>query len=122
MILSPASLVGKESVAELTAHLRSLIRIDTTNPPGNETAAARYIADVFKREGIDSTIIEPAPNRGNIIVRLKGDGSKRPLLLIALGLAKVSYKDWFKWVLPIQLALMAVCILFLILAVQINYS
>lgn len=45
-----------------------------------------------------------------------------PLLLIALGLAKVSYKDWFRWILPIQLALMAVCILFLILAVQINYS
>jgi uncharacterized ion transporter superfamily protein YfcC len=45
-----------------------------------------------------------------------------PLLLIALGLAKISYRDWFKWVLPIQLALMAVCILFLLLAVRINYS
>jgi len=43
-----------------------------------------------------------------------------PLLLIALGLARVSYKDWFKWVLPIQLALMAVCVLFLLLAVRIN--
>jgi uncharacterized ion transporter superfamily protein YfcC len=45
-----------------------------------------------------------------------------PLLLIALGLAKVSYRDWFKWVLPIQMALMAVCIVFLLLAIKINYS
>lgn len=44
-----------------------------------------------------------------------------PLLLVALGLAKVNYKDWLRWILPIQLALMVVCIIFLIIAVNINY-
>lgn len=44
------------------------------------------------------------------------------LLLIGLGLARVSYKDWFKWILPVQLVLMGVCIVFLLIAVSINYS
>jgi acetylornithine deacetylase/succinyl-diaminopimelate desuccinylase-like protein len=87
-----------ESIAELTAHFRNLIRIDTTNPPGNETAAARYIADVFEREGIHSKIIEPAPNRGNIVARLNGDGSKRPLLL--MGHLDVVVAEPDKWELP----------------------
>lgn len=43
------------------------------------------------------------------------------LLLIALGLARVSYRDWFKWVLPIQILLFVICALTLILAVNINY-
>ena len=71
-----------ETLEELITHLRNLIKIDTTNPPGNEITAARYIADVFKRENLESIIIEPSPGRGNIVARLKGDGSKRPLLLM----------------------------------------
>ncbi len=67
---------------EAICHLQELIRIDTTNPPGNETAAAEYIAGVFKREGIDSTILESAPGRGNIVARLKGDGRAAPLMLM----------------------------------------
>ncbi len=44
-----------------------------------------------------------------------------PLLLIGLGIARISYKDWFRWVLPVQLVLAGVCILFLIIAVTIGY-
>ncbi len=44
-----------------------------------------------------------------------------PLLLIAIGLAGVSYKDWLKWVLPIEIILALVCTIFLIIAVNINY-
>jgi acetylornithine deacetylase/succinyl-diaminopimelate desuccinylase-like protein len=84
-----------EAIAELTTHLRELIKIDTTNQPGNEIAAARYIAQVFEREGIASTIIEPAPDRGNIIARLKGDGSKPPLLL--MGHLDVVAAESVKW-------------------------
>ena len=87
-----------EAITELTAHLRNLIRFDTTNPPGNETAAARYIADVFEREGIHSKIIEPATNRGNIVARLKGDGSKPPLLL--MGHIDVVMAEPDKWERP----------------------
>jgi len=44
------------------------------------------------------------------------------LLLIGLGLARITYKDWFKWILPVQLVLMGVCIVFLLIAVSINYA
>jgi uncharacterized ion transporter superfamily protein YfcC len=44
------------------------------------------------------------------------------LLLIGLGLARITYKDWFKWILPVQLVLMVVCIIFLLIAVSIGYS
>ncbi len=67
---------------ETTRYLQDLIRIDTTNPPGNETKAAEYLAAVLKREGIEPTILESAPGRGNIVARLKGDGRAAPLLLM----------------------------------------
>lgn len=67
---------------EATQHLQELIRIDTTNPPGNETRAAECLASIFKRDGIESTILESAPGRGNLVARLKGDGRAAPLLLM----------------------------------------
>ncbi len=67
---------------EAIHHLRALIRIDTTNPPGNETVAAHYLAEVLHREGIDSVIVGHAPNRGNLVARLKGRGAAPPLLLM----------------------------------------
>jgi len=68
---------------ETTKYLQDLIRIDTTNPPGNEIQAAEYLAGVFKREGIAPTVLESAPGRGNIVARIKGDGRAAPLLLMA---------------------------------------
>ncbi len=68
---------------ETTKYLQDLIRIDTTNPPGNEIKAAEYLASVFKREGIAPTVLESAPGRGNIVARIKGDGRAAPLLLMA---------------------------------------
>ncbi len=62
---------------------KDLLRIDTTNPPGNEIAACRYLEKILAENGIASEIIEPKPNRGNLIARLKGDGSEGPLLLNA---------------------------------------
>ncbi len=69
--------------SELVGFLRDLIRCDTSNPPGNERPAVDYLDAVFKKEGFDTVIVEPAPRRANIVTRLKGDGSKRPLLLSA---------------------------------------
>ena len=66
---------------EAVGHLRSLVRIDTTNPPGNEIAACKYIKGVLDKAGIESKILESAPGRGNIVARLKGNGGKAPLLL-----------------------------------------
>jgi acetylornithine deacetylase/succinyl-diaminopimelate desuccinylase-like protein len=66
-----------------TIHILSeLIKIDTSNPPGNETRAAEYIKSVLAKEGIESEIIESAPGRGSLVARLKGNGKKRPLLLM----------------------------------------
>ncbi len=72
---------------EATELFRDLLRIDTTNSPehaGNEIEAARYLEERFAREGLDSTVLESAPRRGNIISRIRGDGSGgAPILLSA---------------------------------------
>jgi acetylornithine deacetylase/succinyl-diaminopimelate desuccinylase-like protein len=63
--------------------LQDLIRINTTNPPGNETQAANYVKAYLERFGIPSEIIESAPGRGNLIARLKGSGQQDAVLLLA---------------------------------------
>jgi acetylornithine deacetylase/succinyl-diaminopimelate desuccinylase-like protein len=67
---------------EAVSLLSRYIQIDTTNPPGNEIKAAQFFKGIFDREGIESRIIESAPGRGNIYARLKGNGSKKAVLLL----------------------------------------
>lgn len=67
---------------EGVSHLQDLLRINTTNPPGNESQACQYLADVLKRDGIESSILEREPGRGNLVARLKGNGTAAPLLLM----------------------------------------
>lgn len=67
---------------EAARYLQDLLRIDTTNPPGNETLAAEFVAQILKREGIEPTILESAPGRGNLVARLKGTGKAAPLLMM----------------------------------------
>ncbi len=62
--------------------LKDYLKIDTTNPPGGEIAAARFFAAICAREGIEHRIFEPFPGRGTFWARIKGDGSKRPLILL----------------------------------------
>jgi len=69
--------IGDETV-EL---LRRYLRIDTTNPPGNETAGARFLAQVLGGDDIASEIAEAAPGRGNLVARLEGDGSLGGIVL-----------------------------------------
>jgi acetylornithine deacetylase/succinyl-diaminopimelate desuccinylase-like protein len=62
--------------------LQALVRLDTSNPPGNERIAAEYMAEALTPHGIDYVIREGAPTRGNIVARIKGtDSSTGPLLL-----------------------------------------
>ena len=70
-----------EAAAETIRHLKALLRLDTTNPPGNEIIAAEYLAGVLRAEGFEPIVLESAPGRGNMIVRLKGSGEAPPLLL-----------------------------------------
>jgi acetylornithine deacetylase/succinyl-diaminopimelate desuccinylase-like protein len=67
---------------ELLEHYSALIRIDTTNPPGNETKAVTYIKTLFDREGIPNQVLALQPDRANIVARLKGNGSRRPLIVM----------------------------------------
>jgi len=68
---------------EVTRLLSELIRIDTSNPPGNETAAAEYVSDLLKAEGLPSEIVESAPGRGSLIARVPGSGKKKSLMLMS---------------------------------------
>ena len=61
--------------------MRRYLRIDTTNPPGNEAAGAAFLADVLHRDGIASETAESAPGRANLVARLKGDGSLGGIVL-----------------------------------------
>lgn len=80
--MSDAPSLDWETLGEETVQvLRDYLRIDTTNPPGNETAGARFLSDLLAGDGIESRLIESAPGRGNLIARLPGDGTERPILL-----------------------------------------
>ena len=66
---------------ESVAWLQDLIRIDTINPPGNESRAVDYYARIFEAEGIEFETAESAPGRGNIWARLEG-GDEPALILL----------------------------------------
>src|SRR5438874_13027256 len=73
-----------ESAADLAArYLPELIRLETTNPPGNETRVAKYLKQVADGEGISAELLGDNPQRLNFVTRLRGSGKQRPLLLIA---------------------------------------
>src|SRR5579863_4004377 len=64
-------------------YLVDLIRLDTTNPPGNETRVAQYLKTVCDSEGIPAALVGNEASRLNFLARLKGSGDRRPLLLMA---------------------------------------
>ncbi len=59
---------------------QALLRMDTTNPPGNERPAADYLEGKLTEVGYDVTLLESAPGRANLVCRRAGDGSAEPLL------------------------------------------
>src|SRR5258705_2087912 len=83
---------------ELLRHYQALIRIDTTDPPGNESKAVDYIRKVLDAEGIPVIVAAKDPARANLIARLKGNGSKRPILL--MGHTDTVKVDASKWKFP----------------------
>ncbi len=80
---------------EVLQHLQALIRLDTSNPPGNEVQVARYLDEVMQEAGIETWLDEPAPGRASFIARIRGDGSERPLLLMAhMDVVGVEPEQW----------------------------
>ena len=75
--------------------LSGFVRIDTSNPPGSETRGAQYLKSILDREGIASEIFEMEPGRGNIVARLKGNGKKKPVLLMGhIDVVGVEREKW----------------------------
>lgn len=72
----------EKTAAETTTHFDALLRIDTSNPPGNETTAAEYLQGVLEREGIAVKLLALEPSRANLVARIRGNGSKRPILVM----------------------------------------
>ena len=83
---------------ETMQHYQALLRIDTRNPPGNETAVAEYLKRVLEKEGIPAQIVGSDPKRSNLVARLKGNGKKKPLLV--MGHSDVVTVDEAKWKFP----------------------
>jgi len=79
MAETPPALTQAE-LDEAQALFRELLRIDTSNPPGNEAPAIDWIADCLRREGIEPTVLESAPGRKNLVARLRGGGDASLLL------------------------------------------
>ena len=83
---------------EATGWLADLIKINTTNPPGNEEAAAKYIAAILQKEGITAELLPLAPGRSALVARLKSsafsDPSKALLLVAHLDVVGVERAKW----------------------------
>ena len=85
----------KEVETEVTQLLSDLIRINTTNPPGNETAAAKYLVENLSLEDFNCELFESALGRGSVIIRLKGTGEKPSLLLLShLDVVAANADEW----------------------------
>jgi acetylornithine deacetylase/succinyl-diaminopimelate desuccinylase-like protein len=83
---------------EILSHFQSLVRFDTADPPGREQPAGDYLRQALEREGIPVQTFTLDPNRPNVVARLKGNGGKRPLLL--MGHTDVVNVDPKKWTHP----------------------
>lgn len=70
--------VGDETVD----YLVDLVKIDSSNPPGNETRVAEYLKEALASEGIESKLYALDPDRANLVTRYRGNGSKPPILIM----------------------------------------
>ena len=68
---------------EASELLQQLIRLDTVNPPGNETAAAELLRDYLAESGVESELYAKVPERANLVARLPGTGDGPSLMLLS---------------------------------------
>lgn len=83
---------------EALRHYRALIQIDSTDPPGNETRVVDYLKKVLDGDAIPYIVAGREPSRMNLVARLKGNGSKRPLII--MGHTDTVKVDPAKWTFP----------------------
>src|SRR4029077_46629 len=84
--------------AEARTWLQDLIKIDTTNPPGNEQAAAKYVMNVLAKDSITAEELQVAPGRSSVVARLRSsavaDPSKALLLVAHMDVVGVDRSKW----------------------------
>lgn len=83
---------------ETMRHFQAILRLDTSNPPGNEGIVVEYLKSVLDREGIENKTFALDPKRPNLVARLRGNGKKRPVLI--MGHTDVVKVDPAKWTHP----------------------
>jgi acetylornithine deacetylase/succinyl-diaminopimelate desuccinylase-like protein len=91
-----AAIDWKAVEAETLQHFRALVRLDTSNPPGNETRAVEYVKQVLDKERIPYDVFAGDAARANLVVRIKGNGRKKPILV--MGHTDVVTIDPKKWI------------------------
>jgi len=79
---NPSDVDWKALQPEVLDYLTSLVRIDTSNPPGNESRVAEYLKLILDREGIRSQEFAVDPNRANLVARVRGNGTKKPIVML----------------------------------------
>ncbi len=95
LVAQPSGPQWKALEDEMMRHYQAVLRLDTTNPPGNEHLAVEYLKRVLDAENVPSQIFALDPKRPNIVARLKGSGAKRPLLI--MGHTDTVTVDLSKW-------------------------
>ncbi len=83
---------------ETMRHFQAILRLNTSNPPGNEKLVVDYLKSVLDKEGIETKLFANDPNRPNLVARLLGNGKKRPVLI--MGHTDVVKVDPAKWTHP----------------------
>ena len=86
-----ATITLRDEVKEL---LRELIRVDTTNPPGNETRAAELLRDYLGDHGVASELIGRVPERANLVARLRGGDGPSLLFLSHTDVVLADPSEW----------------------------
>ncbi|MEO7133352.1 MAG: M20/M25/M40 family metallo-hydrolase, partial [Vicinamibacterales bacterium] len=81
--------------AETLKHFQAIIKLDSTDPPGNEQPVTDYLKQVLEAEGISVQVFSKEAHRPNLVARLKGSGKQKPLLLMAhTDTVNVDPKKW----------------------------
>ena len=84
--------------AEVVDLLSRLIQVDTTNPPGNETAAAELLRDYLEGSGVECELYARVPQRANLVARIRGRGEGPTLLFLSH--TDVVLADPREWAVP----------------------
>jgi acetylornithine deacetylase/succinyl-diaminopimelate desuccinylase-like protein len=87
-----------EVEAETLRHFQALVRLDTSNPPGNEVLAVEYLKQVLDQAGVPTQVFASDQKRPNLVARITGNGKKRPILV--MGHTDVVTVDPKKWTHP----------------------